>query len=55
MSQVKGDIAPKIVTLYHDLLALPLTHIYNRVFEVFVWPEIWVNETVIIIPKNSSL
>ena len=32
-SQVNRNIAPRLVTIYHALLALPLTHIYNEVLK----------------------
>ena len=52
-SQVHGDIPPRLVTLYHDLLALPQTHVFNQVFATDCWPKIWALETVIIIPKKQ--
>ena len=53
-SQVRGDIAPRLVTLYHDFLALPLIHIFNSVFSTHEWPAVWSLETIIVTPKNSA-
>ena len=53
-SQVRGDISPKLITKFADLIVIPLTYIYNQVLSTYQWPELWKRETVIIIPKNSS-
>ena len=50
-SVVDGDIIPQLVTKCHDLLAIPLQHIYNLVLQKFTWPDKWKSETVKIIPK----
>ena len=34
-SQVNGDITPRLVTINDDLLALPLTHIYNEELKTY--------------------
>ena len=52
-SMVAGDIKPELVTRYHDLLAIPLSHIYNLAIKECRWPDAWKNETVKIIPKGS--
>ena len=52
-SQVRGDIPPKLVTKYHEVLALPLVTIFRRSFEQASWPSLWKTETVTIIPKCS--
>ena len=49
-----GDIDPKLVNTYYDLLALPLTFIFNQVLNTLHWPKLWKAETVTVIPKNSS-
>lgn len=50
---VKGDIRPELVTKFHDLLAIPLLHIYNEIIRSCEWPEEWKTETVKIIPKSK--
>ena len=52
-SMVRGDIFPKLVTLFADQLALPLTNIYNEITATFIWPKIWKHEFVTVIPKTS--
>ena len=52
-SQVKGDITPSLVTTYADLLAIPLTFIYNQALSTLDWPLLWKSETVTAIPKNT--
>ena len=49
-----GDIYPDLVTKYCDILAIPLTHIFNAVLRVGEWPRCWRTETVVIIPKKAS-
>ena len=53
-SQVRGDIAPKLVTQNSDILAIPLTAIYNNVLQGKEWPILWKLETVTVIPKTTS-
>ena len=53
-SRVPGDIEPKLVTAMHNLLAIPLTAIYNQALSTLSWPQLWKDETVSIIPKNNS-
>ena len=53
-SRVNGDIPPALVTVAADILAIPLHHIYCRVYSSLEWPLLWRSETVNIIPKNSS-
>ena len=42
-SMVRGDIFPDLVTKFADLLAVPLTSIYNEITATKIWPEIWKN------------
>ena len=51
---VRGDILPELVTQYADFLAIPLTAIYNDISETKIWPKIWKNESVTIIPKTRT-
>ena len=50
-SQVAGDIPPKLVTKYSDLLAIPLRTIFERSFTKASWPKLWKKESVTVIPK----
>ena len=52
-SQVPGDICPDLVTKFSDLLAIPLTSIFNQTLGSREWPELWKMESVTVIPKNS--
>ena len=52
-SQVPGDISPDLVSKFYDLLAIPLAHIFNQALGSREWPELWKQETVTVIPKNS--
>ena len=51
-SVVKGDIDKRLVTPAADILAIPLTYIYNLVSESLIWPKLWKSETVTLLPKN---
>ena len=53
-SMVKGDIFPDLVTQFADLLAVPLTSIYNEISETLTWPKIWKEEFVTVIPKTRT-
>ena len=50
-SQVKGDINPSLVTEFSDILAIPLTFVYNQTLSTLEWPMLWKSETVTAIPK----
>ena len=52
-SMVEGDIFPKLMTLFSDQLAIPLTSIYNTISATLIWPVIWKKEFVTVIPKTS--
>lgn len=52
-SMVGGDLFPATVNKYHDLLAIPLTKIYNLVLHTQLWPSQWKLESVTIIPKTN--
>ena len=49
-----GGISPNLVTEYADLLAIPLTEIYNNCLSKEIWPNGWLIETVTAIPKCSA-
>ena len=53
-SIVAGDIDPRLVTAFADLLAMPLHTIFCQVSEQLEWPSIWSTETVTLIPKTSN-
>ena len=50
---VQGDIFPGLVSKYADLLAIPLCEIFNEVTRTRVWPLIWKQEFVTVIPKKT--
>ena len=50
-SMVKCDIFPDLATKFSDILAVPLTCIFNKCFATGTWPCIWKEETAVIIPK----
>ena len=52
-SMVSGDIFPDLMTRYGDLLAIPLCDIFNSITVTRIWPVIWKQEFVTIIPKKS--
>ena len=53
-SMVRGDIFPKLMTLFADFLAIPLTSIYNEIVRTSVWPVTWKEEYVTVIPKKKT-
>ena len=48
---VRGDLFPTLVTRLSDFLAIPLCDIYNSVKNTLVWPSLWKEEHVTVIPK----
>ena len=51
---VAGDIDPQLLNKYHDILAIPLTIVFNQVLNTLHWPKLWKSESVTIIPKNNA-
>ena len=51
---VDGDLYPDLVTKFSDILAIPLTKIYNHVILLREWPSQWKVETVTVIPKGKD-
>ena len=51
-SMVRGDIFPALMTRFGDLLAIPLCEIYNTITATKIWPKIWKEEYVTVIPKK---
>ena len=50
-SMVNGDIFPQLMTKYCDMLALPLSDVYNEITVTAIWPTSWKRESVTVIPK----
>ena len=50
-SKIRGDIFPSLVTEFSDILAEPLTDIYNQISTTLQWPAVWKIELVTVIPK----
>ena len=48
---VKGDIFLELSTKFADQLAIPLTVIFNEGYRRGQWPQLWKEETAVIIPK----
>ena len=53
-SKVQGDIDRRLVAKFSDMLAVPLHFIYCQVYSSLEWPDLWSQETVTLIPKNSN-
>lgn len=53
-STVHCDIPGELVTEYSDILAIPLTRIYNAIYESGRWPKMWKQERITVIPKCAS-
>ena len=51
VAQVEGDLSPRMVTKYADILAIPLKHIFDLIAETLKWPDTWKDESVTLIPK----
>ena len=52
-SMVRGDLFPRLINPCADLLAVPLSNIYNEILDTSVWPISWKKEYVTIIPKKK--
>ena len=52
-SQVKGDLHPKLVKVYAETLAEPITQIYNNIVSTSVYPSLWKVEHQVPIPKQN--
>ena len=50
-SMVKGDIFPSLMGKFAGLLAVPLADIFNSISTTKVWPTVWKQEFVTVIPK----
>lgn len=51
---VEGDLFPKLVDKYADILAIPLTKIINLVLYTYHWSAQWKVETDTVIPKGKN-
>ena len=50
-SLVEGDLPPRLVTEYTDILAIPPKHIFDLITATLEWPDTWKDESVTLIPK----
>ena len=50
---VQANLFPQLVEEYSDLIAIPLTKIFNLVMWSYHWPQQWKLETVTVIPKGK--
>ena len=53
-SALPGDINCRLYDQYPEMLAVPVTNIFNSIICSGVWPELWKREYVTIIPKIPS-
>ena len=53
-SRIEGDIFPSLMTEFADVVALPLTDIYNMIIDTFQWPDCWKIEVVTVTPKCNN-
>ena len=53
-SMVQGDIFPKLINRCSGLLSWPLSAIFNKIVQSYVWPLHWKKEFVTIIPKKGK-
>ena len=53
-SMVGCDVFPDLISKYVGTWAIPLTHVFNASFTCGVWPAMWKEETVVVIPKTSA-
>ena len=53
-SMVEGDVFPECVDKSSDLLAVPVTKIFNLIMASEKWPSKWKMETVTVIPENCT-
>ena len=51
-SIVEGDLFPELVMKFSYFIAIPLTDINNAITTTKIWPVIWKEEYVIVIPKT---
>ena len=54
-SRVRGDIFPHLIGPNADILALPLSHIFNQTISRNEWQAGWKEETFVVIPKPVLL
>ena len=50
---VPGNIFPSLVDNNKDILAIPLTNIFNQISRTQEWPQAWKTEYIMVIPKKS--
>ena len=54
-SAVLGDVARKVIKRYPFIFAVPVAKIFNRTIQSAVWPQQWLEEEVIVLPKSPGL
>ena len=52
-SSVPGDLPPEVFTDDVELVAIPVTKIFNKIIEQNKWPDLWKREHVTVIPKTK--
>ena len=50
-TRIEGDIFPSLMKEYADVIAIPLTEMYNTITETLTWASCWKVEIVTVIPK----
>ena len=53
-SAVKGDMLPFLVKPCADIIAKPVSIIFNAVLKTARWPKRWKREVITVIPKNKK-
>ena len=53
-SRVAGDIFSDLISPNAEILATPLCDIFNAIIQTRTWPDVWKNETVVVIPKQRN-
>ena len=53
-SRVPGDIPKKLTEKFHDVLARPMTKIYQNILETKEWPAMWKTEYGIPLQKQNN-
>ena len=53
-SMVSGNLFPQCVMTFCDLIAIPLTKIFNTIMAMKKWPNKRKKETMTIIPKSTT-
>ena len=54
-SQVVGDIPPNLVTEYSDILAVPLSEVFSKIYTTAVWPEFGSEKQLLLFRRPTHL